>query len=96
MADYKLSVAAESDLDAIYNYTFETFGPRQADIYLESLGDAFRRLAGMPEVGRKADGLRPGLFRYLFQSHMIFYTNENDEIVTRRVLHARMDFGSRL
>jgi plasmid stabilization system protein ParE len=50
----------------------------------------------MPEIGRKADDLRPNLFRYLYRSHMIFYTIGQDEIVIRRALHARMDFGSRL
>jgi toxin ParE1/3/4 len=96
MTDYRLSAAAESDIEAIYRYTFDTFGPVQADRYVDGLGQAFQRIADMPEIGRKADDLRSGLLRYLFQSHMIFYTNEHNEVVIRRILHARMDFGSRL
>jgi toxin ParE1/3/4 len=96
MADYRLSAAAQSDIEAIYLYTFDTFGPRQADKYLGGLDETLQRLAAIPQMGRKADDLRKGLFRYLYQSHMIFYTIEQDEIVIRRVLHARMDFGSRL
>ena len=95
MVEYRLSPAAESDLDAIYNYTFEVFGPRQADRYLQDLDNAFQRLATMPELGREADW-RPGLLRYRYQSHMVFYTVERDGLMIRRILHARMDFGSRL
>ena len=95
MADYQLSPAAESDINSIYNYTFETFGPRQADRYLQDLHNAMQRLATMPELRRKADW-RAGLFRYRFKSHMVFYTIEPDGLMIRRVLHMRMDFGSRL
>jgi toxin ParE1/3/4 len=47
-------------------------------------------------MGRTADDLKPGFSRFRYQSHMIFYTIEPDQIVIQRVLHARMDFGSRL
>jgi toxin ParE1/3/4 len=47
-------------------------------------------------MGRSAEDLRSNFFRFRYQSHMIFYTIEPDRIVIQRVLHARMDFGSRL
>jgi len=50
----------------------------------------------MPGMGRSAEDLAPGLFRFRHQSHMIFYTAAPDLIVVRRILHARMDFGSQL
>ena len=33
MADYTLSNKADADLDAIYVYSFETFGEDKADAY---------------------------------------------------------------
>jgi toxin ParE1/3/4 len=96
MADYVFSAAAESDIQAIFLLSEENFGERQTDIYLDGLDRALRNLAETPRIGRTADDLRPGLFRFPYQSHMIFYTIEPDRIVIRRILHARMDFGSHL
>jgi toxin ParE1/3/4 len=96
MTNYELSAAAEIDLDAIYTYTFDQFGLRQAELYLTGLAGAFRRLADMPEIRRTANDIRPSLLQYRYQSHMIFYTASEDGVVIRRVLHARMNFGTRL
>jgi toxin ParE1/3/4 len=96
MADYQLSVAAEHDLRALYRSSYTMFGPRQTDLYMEGLGRTLQNLAETPLIGRKADDLKLGFFRFRYQSHMIFYTIEPDQIVIQRVLHARMDFGSRL
>ena len=96
MAEYRLSAAAVADIEAIYLYTDEAFGSRQAEVYVGGLAQAFARLADFPRMGRSADDLRPGLFRFRYQSHAIFYTIEPDHIVIRRVLHGRMDFASRL
>jgi toxin ParE1/3/4 len=96
MADYRLSVAAEEDILAIFHSSLSAFGPRQTETYMAGLGRAFQNLADMPGLGRTAEDLRPGLFRFRYQSHMIFYSSEPNYIVIRRVLHARMDFESRL
>jgi toxin ParE1/3/4 len=96
MADYELSRAAEQDIRALYRSSERMFGQRQTDMYMNGLGRAFANLADIPGIGRGAGDLRPGLFRFRYQSHMIFYTIEPERIVIQRVLHARMDFGSRL
>jgi toxin ParE1/3/4 len=96
MADYRLSIAAEADVEALYQFSQMLFGQRQTDVYMEGLGRAFENLAQTPRIGRSAEDLKPELFRFRYQSHMIFYTIDPDRIVIQRVLHARMDFGSRL
>jgi toxin ParE1/3/4 len=96
MADYVFSAAAEADVQAIFLFSEENFGARQTDIFMDGLDRALRSLAETPRIGRTADDLRPGLFRFRYQSHMIFYTIEPHRIVIRRILHARMDFGSHL
>jgi toxin ParE1/3/4 len=96
MADYRLSSSAEDDIRTLYQSSRAMFGQRQTDLYMDDLGRALRNLADMPGMGRSAEDLAPGLFRFRYQSHMVFYTVEPNLIVIRRVLHARMDFGSRL
>ena len=96
MADYQLSTAAEADIEALYEFSRTLFGLRQTDIYMEGFGRAFHNLAQTPGIGRSAKDLKPEFFRSRYQSHMIFYTIGPGGIVIQRVLHARMDFGSRL
>lgn len=45
MASYDLTLAAEEDLRGIWQYTLETWGPEQADKYLDELGDCFDAIA---------------------------------------------------
>ena len=96
MADYRLSIASEEDVQGIYQFSQMMFGSRQTEIYMEGLGRAFQNLAQTPEMGRSAENLKPTFFQFRYQSPMIFYTIEPDRIVIQRVLHGRMDFASRL
>ena len=96
MADYRLSAAAEDDIQILFQSSQLMFGPRQTDIYMTGLGRAFQNLADNPGMGRRSDDLKRGLFRFRYQSHMVFYTIEPDQVVIQRILHARMDFGSLL
>jgi plasmid stabilization system protein ParE len=45
MAEYRLSPAAERDLEAIWKYTRREWGPEQAERYTDLLTAAFRVLA---------------------------------------------------
>ena len=95
MADYRLSDAAEADIEAIHLDTDETFGPRQAARYIDGLTRSFQMLADFPRTGRSADDLHPDLFRFPHQSHVILYSIEPDRIVIRRVVHGRMNLSDR-
>ena len=39
MAEYRLSPAAQCDLDEIFNYTFQQWGAAQAMSYIDTLDD---------------------------------------------------------
>jgi toxin ParE1/3/4 len=56
------------------------------------------RTFGSRQAESHAGGLKQssGLFRFPYQSHIIFYTIEPTHIVIRRVLHDRMDFATRI
>ncbi len=91
MADYRLSNKADEDLAGIYAFSYRRFGETGADAYLLALEERFLALAAQPHLGRKADHIRKGYFRYEHASHTIFYKVRKDGITVMRVLHGRMD-----
>ena len=91
MAIYNLSSKAADDLDGIYEYTILHFGLEQARVYLLGLHERFQMFAEQPTHGRKADELAPGLRRFEYQSHMVFYIPKDNGVQIVRVLHQRMD-----
>ena len=87
MADFRLSVRAERDLIEIYDYTEETFGSYQADAYHAGLEHTFDLLAHFPLIGTAMAQIVPGLRRFRFQAHWVFYSEEGGTILIRAVLH---------
>lgn len=80
MAAYSHSSKAAADLDGIYEYTILNFGLGQARTYLLGLHERFESLAEHPMHGRKADELAPGLRRFEYQSHIVFYVPKDKGI----------------
>ena len=91
MAVYSLTSKAATDLDGIYEYTILNFGLEQARASLSGLHERFKPPAEHPTHGRKADDLAPGLRRFEYQSHIVFYLPGNKGVQNVRVLHQRMD-----
>ena len=91
MADYTLSNKADADLDAIYVYSFQTFGEAQADAYAADVISYLNNLANQPETGRRRDDIQSGLFSIPCARHVIFYTMEEHGIFVVRILHDAMD-----
>ena len=50
MADYRLTPAAERDLESIWTYTVRQWGLEQADRYIDFLTTAFAELANSPKT----------------------------------------------
>lgn len=91
MAAYRLTRRAAADLDLVFEYTVERFGVAQARSYLNGLHGCCERLAQNRRLGRSAESLAPGLRRYEFRSHVVFYLAESESVLIVRVLHERMD-----
>lgn len=89
VASYRLSRLARSHLYGVYDFGARRFGPMQADAYHEGLERIFGLLAEYPGIGASSDDLLPGLRRFRFQSHYVFFTNEGDYILIRAVIHVR-------
>jgi len=91
------SPAAQSDLNGIYDYTFETWGLAQAEHYMRELHDTCHNLALGNCKGRNANHIRQGYFKKSYGLHFIFYRHLNPETMeVIRILHQRMDIESHL
>jgi toxin ParE1/3/4 len=87
----RIHALAESDLIAIWEYTFREWGVDQADKYLDELDDGIRHLVDDPEIGVNRDYARAG-YRVLFiNEHAVYYTFDPSAIHVIRVLHGQMD-----
>ena len=89
MSEVELSGRASADLLDIYLHGIRTFGPRQADRYLESLERCFVTLAQNPRMGRNADRVGAGLRRHEHLAHVIFYEETKGGVLIVAVLHGR-------
>lgn len=91
MSRYRLAPAADQDIEAIARYTFETWGERQAKLYLDSLAELFSKIAESPYLGRERKEIRSGIFSRNHQKHIIFYRLSEDWVEILRVLHHARD-----
>ncbi len=91
MADFQLTPRAEEDLEAIWDYTAQTWSVTQADKYVDSIFDMIEQLAANPKRGRSADDVRQGYRKQAVGAHLLFYRELDDGLEIVRILHARMD-----
>lgn len=91
MAEYRLTPAAERDLETIWNYTANQWGFEQANLYIDALTAAFAKLAQAPEHAPSCQHIRPGYRRWSIERHVIYLRKTEYGIAVVRVLHNRMD-----
>lgn len=87
----ELLPGAIADLDSIYAYSLEHWGPEQAETYLRALNARMQGLLRFPALGTAQDALHPGLRRIGEGSHSIYYLIRDETVLIVRVLHDRMD-----
>ncbi|MCP4271605.1 MAG: type II toxin-antitoxin system RelE/ParE family toxin [Gammaproteobacteria bacterium] len=89
---YKVNIRPEAkqDIKNIWQYTFKTWGEKQADIYTTELGVAINSLVDNPEIGFTIDHIKDGYRLYRFRHHFVIYTLSPVEIDVTRVLGENM------
>ena len=60
MVSYRLSAAADEDLDRLFDYGIERFGLEQAERYYDGLIEHFEELADSPRQWQAVDHIRTG------------------------------------
>lgn len=91
MKELRLRPSAQRDLNAIWDYTAQSWGLDQAKAYLATLRRDMGRLCEFPGLGAEHPS-RHARFRKLPSGHHFIYfliTKTNVDVV--RVLHERMD-----
>jgi toxin ParE1/3/4 len=91
MVEFRLSPAAESDLESIWSYTNERWGTKQANRYTDKLTAAFDTLAKSPKSAPACDHIRAGYRRRSVEQHMIYFRITTYGIAVIRILHDKMD-----
>ena len=91
MAEYRLTPAAERDLEMIWTDTLRRWGREQANRYTDVLTAVFAELAQLPKTAPAYDQIRPGYRRRSVERHMIYFRITTYGIAIIRILHDRMD-----
>lgn len=88
---YKLSEAAAGDIEEMLTRSMRDFGLARTETYFQSLTRCLELLEDNPEMGSSVDEIRPGYRYFLHESHAIFYTPREQDVLIVRILHKRMD-----
>jgi toxin ParE1/3/4 len=96
MAEYRLSPAAEHDLESIWLYTCQQWSLQQANQYIDMLTATFDKLADSPLIASVCDHIRSGYRHYNAGRHMIYFRVTPFGIAIIRILHDRMDVSRHL
>ncbi|WP_326980907.1 type II toxin-antitoxin system RelE/ParE family toxin [Chryseobacterium sp. MYb264] len=88
---YILSEIADKDLEDIFDYTLAEFGLDQAERYLLEFEKSFQNLLLNPQLGKKRDEIKKGLYSLPKDNHIIFYRILQNNIKIVRILHGSRD-----
>ena len=88
-----LTNAALIDLQAIRNYTLQTWGEEQEDKYLDEMWAKFEEILSDPKRWRFREDLFPGCQLASQGKHVILCCVEEETLQVVRVLHSAMDFS---
>jgi toxin ParE1/3/4 len=91
MARLTITASARADLKAIHAYIARD-DPRAARRVIERLRAVARLLANNPGMGRdRGQDMRPGLFSFPVDRHVLIYQPQPNGIVLLRVVHGARD-----
>jgi toxin ParE1/3/4 len=93
VADYRLSPAALTDLDGIWDYTARTWSVGQAEAYVRGLAADLDLLVQHPRMARERREIRPPVRLYRSGSHLIIYRIEAGWLDVLRIVHARQNWA---
>ena len=88
--------AAVADLRSIRQYTLETWGGEQEEVYLNNLWSKFEDILDDPSLWRFRSDLFPGCQIALQGKHVILFRVQGKTLQIVRILHSAMDFPSHL
>ena len=98
MAKFRFTNKAVDDLSSIWNYTFDVWSERQADLYYDMLIGFCQEIARNPlTIGKRYDRIDENIYGRRAGKHILFYRIlSDDEIEIVRILHSSMDLKKRI
>ncbi len=91
MKNYKLSKTAESEINDIYEYALANFGLQIAQQYVLGLQERIEALHDGKIKGEDYSFIIPGLLRFEYMSHSIYYQLSEKGILIARVVLSNQD-----
>lgn len=88
LSAYRLTPAAQDDLEKIWLYTAQQWSVEQAERYTDILEDTLDQLVFMPEMARERSEFEPPVRIHPSAEHLIIYQIEGDHLVILRILGA--------
>lgn len=82
---YKLSAAADSDLERHYDWGIERFGQAAADSYFDGISKRFDDIAEAPLQWPTVDHILSGYRRSVYRRNTIYYIIEADCVLLREI-----------
>lgn len=92
LTEFRLTPAAQADLEEIWLYSAHTWSPEQAERYTDALEETFKRLLAMPEMARERSEFTPPVRIHPSGEHLIIYRIEADHLAIVRILGGRQDW----
>ena len=88
---YRLSPVAEQDLEKIWSYVAADSSAHRADRLVDAIVDRFDMLSEHPRMGRLRPEFGPGVRSFAVENHVIYYRQEERDVLIARVLHGSRD-----
>lgn len=93
MAQYRLTKAADADLDDILTYGIVNYGEARADAYFDALIRQFESLAVNPLLYTERAEIKPPVRVCPIGVHIVIYVvDDQDDVLILRVRHGREDW----
>lgn len=95
MPNYRLTRAAEADLEDIWRYSYDTWGLAQADHYLNMLIACLARIGDGTAVQQRYPDLPTEIIAHRCGQHIIFWLERDGPRIVA-ILNPRMDLSQQL
>ena len=93
---FRLTPAAQADLETIWDYTVSQWSIDQAESYLRGLQKTLDLLIFQPRLGRERQEFTPTVRLHTYRFHLVIYRIEGEYIEVIRILHNRQNWGALL
>lgn len=96
MVEYRFSPKAQTDIDAIFDYTATRWDLTPALHYTGRIEEACAKLAKTPRQSQDCPAIAAGYRRLPVEQHVIYFRETSYGIAVIRILHQRMEVGLHL